>query len=172
MAITLKEAIEKSPSAIEENKMKEELLKEVFYLECINELDRLIKINLPEILIKPISIYFSIPCNYEEKQDLIKMYKDFTIDFSNWEQAVSIKLADKDWDWSGYDVKEVKEESPLGRFAEEHLNRVREMNLKAFPNEDGDGYTVRNTMRDFDAVNSPSPLSKAKQMVRDWFSCK
>jgi hypothetical protein len=105
MAITLQEAIEKSPSAIEENKMKEELLKEVFYLECINELDRLIKINLPEILTKPIVIFFPIPYNYDEAKDISEMYVDFTIKFSPWEQSVSIKLADKDWDWKGYGIK-------------------------------------------------------------------
>jgi len=55
---------------------------------------------------------------------------------------------------------------------EAQANKDRIISEKAIPNKDGDGYTVRNTMLDFDAVNSPSPLSKANQMVRDWFSCK
>jgi len=138
MAITLQEAIEKSPSVIKEEEARNMQEKESLYNEITNMLDKIIAYNLPKILIKPIVVTWFLPTNIKEAKEVASMYSDFTIEFRNWETSVSIKLADKDWDWGGYGVKEVKEESPLG------------------------GY----------AVNNPSPLTKAKQMVRDWFSCK
>jgi len=128
-----------SEKAIEQN-MKEDFPKENFLKEAIICIDKEIAKNIDEILMKPIRASFDLPINLARlyQEEINDIYKDFSIYFSNWSKGMSIKLKDKDWDWGGYGVKEVKEESPLGRYA----------------------------------VNSPSALSKAKQMVRDWFSCK
>lgn len=99
MGISLKEAIEKSETYIsnmmEENKKK----KEEFLKKVSEELDKLILINISTILVKPINIPFPIEVSYEYNSDIAPMYKDFTIRFSTSGSSVSIKLADKDWDW-------------------------------------------------------------------------
>ena len=113
MSITLNEAIEKSPilkKEIDDEKQKE---KENFLIEAKQKIDRIISLGIYEILKHPIEVQTDLNgirlYNYIE--DIDKMYQDFTIDaiwgpFGIGKGSVKIKLADKDWDWKGYGIKE------------------------------------------------------------------
>jgi hypothetical protein len=106
IGILLKEAIEKSEINIndlqaENQRKKEELLK-----QAVENLDKLISINILEILQKPVNFPFQSIGIIDYYDEISSMYTDFTICFSSWTTTVSIKLADKDWDWKGYGIKD------------------------------------------------------------------
>ena len=113
MAITLNEAIEKSPILKKEIDDEKQKQKEIFLGEAVEKIDRIIALSIDEILKGPVDVPTDINStllfNYVE--DINKMYQDFTIDtrwgpFGMGAGCVRIKLADKDWDWKGYGIKE------------------------------------------------------------------
>ena len=50
---------------------------------------------------------------YNCDNKIIELYKDFSLDFSAYSRSVSIKLADKDWDWEGYGIKRIIGKDPI-----------------------------------------------------------
>lgn len=106
MAITLQEAIDNSEININELAAENEKQKEFLLGEIVMKLDKLISVNILTILQKPINRILPIDGFYNCDNEIIEMYKDFSITFSSWSRSVSIKLADKDWDWKGYGIKD------------------------------------------------------------------
>lgn len=146
MAITIKEALDYN------DKMLTKSLEDI----C-DFIDNFIVTNILELLTKPMII--RIPSEYCNGRiqpyikDIEIRYKEFTVQFmgSISYTSIRIKLADKDWDWNGYGIKNEKKESQLGKFAEETIQGLK---FEAFKTQDG-GYMVRNTKHDFDVVNEP-----------------
>jgi hypothetical protein len=113
MAITLNEAIEKGPILKKEIDDEKQKAKDNFLIEAKEKIDRIIALNIDEILKRPIEVPTDLNCSrlYNYIEDIDKMYQDFTIDthwgpFGIGKGCVQIKLADKDWDWKGYGIKE------------------------------------------------------------------
>lgn len=109
MAITLKQAIELNPMALlsEEEQKRIETEKEIEYYTKI--IDEFIARNVHKIMKHPLSFYMESFPQYPIDKKIIELYKDFTILFSRHSQYALIKLAEKEWDWKGYGIKEVEE---------------------------------------------------------------
>lgn len=84
-----------------------------------NELDKQISLNIHTIIIQPCYLYLSVDFSSDDMLELKQEYIDFTIEFypPHYRNTISIKLADKDWDWGGYGIKN---EAPK----EEHKKKI------------------------------------------------
>jgi hypothetical protein len=124
MAITLNEAIEKSPILLKEiydnlriekeNRLKEEAEeKEIFLKEAVEHIDRLIALDIAKIKRRPVDIATDLSDKllYKYSKEINEMYTDFTIEtykgpFGMGERNIRVKLAGEDWDWQGYGIKQ------------------------------------------------------------------
>ena len=124
MAITLNEAIEKSPILLKEiydnlriekeNRLKEEAEeKEIFLKKAVEHIDRLIALDIAKIKRRPVDIATDLSDKllYKYSKEINEMYTDFTIEtykgpFGMGERYIRVKLAGEDWDWQGYGIKQ------------------------------------------------------------------
>jgi hypothetical protein len=124
MAITLNEAIEKSPILLKEiydnlriekeNRLKEEAEeKEIFLKKAVEHIDRLIALDIAKIKRRPVDIATDLSDKllYKYSKEINEMYTDFTIEtykgpFGMGERHIRVKLAGEDWDWQGYGIKQ------------------------------------------------------------------
>jgi hypothetical protein len=124
MAITLNEAIEKSPILLKEiyddlriekeNRLKEEAEeKEIFLKQAVEHIDRLIALDIARIKRRPVDIATNLSDTllYKYSKEINEMYSDFTIETYKgaWGMGaghIRVKLAGEDWDWQGYGIKQ------------------------------------------------------------------
>ena len=117
--ITIQEAIDKSESYIKALDDENQNKKEKKIKEICETLNKIIAINIQEIIKKPVTVYFKYERAWAYEKEISEMYKDFTIYFQYHDDYVRIKLADKDWDWNGYGKKEtqIKEDANKSIFS-------------------------------------------------------
>lgn len=106
--ISLNEAIEKSGINISDLAAENKKKRDRELAEIVKKLDLIISVEILRILQGPISKDFWISGWYNNEKEITSLYSDFTVKFSATTGVVHIKLADKDWDWKGYGIKEEK----------------------------------------------------------------
>lgn len=107
--ITLKTAEEKLPEFLTRKADLEYLQRQHLINDLVIKLNNIITERIEEIKIKPIVGYLQTLDFITVQNEINALYPEFAI-LSGGHSSVSIKLADKDWDWLGYGIKEVPKE--------------------------------------------------------------